>query len=372
MRALACLLTLGLGAVAMSASAQPRAAGVVVDPVVEQEVAETAPILGRLVAATRSVIAARTPGIVEAALVEVGDRVEAGAVLARLDTERLDLDYEIANAAYEQALADLEAAEADVALAEQALDRIAKLRGSGAFSQGAFDDRTSELARARSRSGAFRAAVARAEAQLAVASYDLENAEIRAPFAGAVIERTAQPGAYLTTGAAVATLLDIDDLEIEADIPTEYVDGLRKGLVVSALVGRSALLDATVRAVIPEEAITTRTRPVRFAVDLDGLGDGLATGQSVTLRIPTADARSALTVSKDAVTQSPRGWLVYVAAEGVAQPRVVEIGASAGDRLEVLTGLSEGDYVVVRGNERLRPGQPVDARLADGTQLGEG
>ena len=354
------------------AAAQPRAAGVVVDPVVERRVAETAPILGRLVAATRSVVAARIPGIVRRVAVEPGDRVAAGAVLAELDTDRLELDYDIAQAAYEQAVADLEAAEADVALAEQALDRIAKLRGSGAFSQGAFDDRTSEVARARSRAGAFRAAVARAEAELAVADYELDNAEIRAPFAGAVIERTAQPGAYLPVGAAVATLLDVADLEIEADVPTEYVDGLEPGMVVSATIGRRARLDARVRATIPEEAVTTRTRPVRFEVDLDGMDGALAAGQSVTLRVPTAEARRALTVSKDAVTQSPRGWLVYVAADGVAQPRVIQLGASAGDRLEVLSGLAAGDYVVVRGNERLRPGQPIDARLPNGDQIGEG
>jgi Membrane-fusion protein len=150
------------------------------------------------------------------------------------------------------------------------------------------------------------------------------------------------------------------------------VDGLEKGMVLSAIIGREAVTDATVRAVVPEEAMMTRTRPVRFAVDLNGLTDRLAAGQSVTLRVPAAEAREALTVAKDAVIQSPNGWLVYVAADGVAQPRVIEIGASSGDRLEVLSGLGPGDYVVIRGNERLRPGQPIDARLPNGDQIGEG
>ncbi len=364
-------LTLAVAA-ALPAAAQPRAAGVVVDRVEERQVAETVPILGRLVAATRSVVAARVAGIVDAVPIEVGDRVERGDVLAHIDAERLELEHAIAETAVEQARADLEAAEADVALAQQALDRIARLQGSGAFSQGAFDDRTSELARARSRAGAYRAAVSRAEAQLALAQYDLDYAEIRAPFAGAVIAKSAQPGAYLNAGAAVATLLDVGDLEVEADIPTEFVDGLEKGMVLSAIIGREAVTDATVRAVVPEEAMMTRTRPVRFAVDLNGLTDRLAAGQSVTLRVPAAEAREALTVAKDAVIQSPNGWLVYVAADGVAQPRVIEIGASSGDRLEVLSGLGPGDYVVIRGNERLRPGQPIDARLPNGDQIGEG
>jgi RND family efflux transporter MFP subunit len=364
--------TVSLILAAATAHAQPRAAGVVVDPVTEQQVAETAPILGRLVAATRSVVATRTQGIVDEVFVEAGDRLDAGDVIARLDVERLDLDRSIAVAAVEQARADFHAAEADVALARQALERISKLQGSGAFSQGALDDRQSEFARARSRQGAYAARVASAEAQLSVVDYELANAEIRAPFDGVVIDRAAQPGAYLALGAAVATLLDVGDLEIEADVPTEYIDGLEPGMRLTAMIGRGILLDATMRAVIPEEAVTTRTRPVRFTVDLEPYLDSLASGQSVTLRLPTAEARSALTISKDAVTQSPRGWLVYVAADGVAQPRVVEIGASAGDRLEVLSGVGPGDYVVVRGNERLRPGQPIDARLANGEKLGEG
>ncbi len=180
---------------AVPAAAQPRAAGVVVDPVREEQVAETAPILGRLVAATRSVVATRTQGIVDAVFVEAGDRLKAGDLIARLDVERLEIDRAIAVAAVEQAKADLAAAEADVALARQALERISRLQGSGAFSQGALDDRQSEFARAESRQGAYAARVASAEAQLAVVDYDLANAEIRAPFDGVVIERAAQPGA---------------------------------------------------------------------------------------------------------------------------------------------------------------------------------
>jgi hypothetical protein len=67
--------------------------------------------------------------------------------------------------------------------------------------------------------------------------------------------------------------------------------------------------------------------------------------------------------------QSARGWTVYVAQDGVAQPRQVEIGAPVGDRFEALSGLSEGDWTVVRGNERLRPGQEIDPRTQDGEQV---
>lgn len=357
---------------AAPAAAQQPPASVVVDPVETRVFAETTPIIGRLVAATRSVVAARTPGVVAAVSVDVGERVAAGEPLARIDDTRAVIDRSVAAAAVEQARADLSAAAADVDLAEQALERISRLRGSGAFSQGAYEDRLAERTRAESRRGAAAARVASAEAALAQAEYDLTHAVIRAPFDGVVIDRAAQPGAYLSVGAAVATLLDVDDLEIEADVPTEIVAGLAFGAGVDGVLGVDIPFEATVRAVIPEEAVTTRTRPVRFTVDLNGVVGALAAGQSVTLRLPTAEARPALTVSKDAVSQTPRGWSVFVAADGRAEPRIVDLGRPVGDRFEVIGGLAEGDLVVVRGNERLRPGQPIAARYADGAPAGEG
>jgi RND family efflux transporter MFP subunit len=181
-----------------------------------------------------------------------------------------------------------------------------------------------------------------------------------------VIERHAEPGAYLPLGAPVATLLDVNDLEIEADVPAELVEALSPGLSVAARVGARDVA-ATLRAVVPEEVVSTRTRPARFTLS-DG-AQGAAAGQSVTLMLPTAPPRQALTVAKDALVQSARGWTVYVAQDGVAQPRQVEIGAPVGDRFEALSGLSEGDWTVVRGNERLRPGQEIDPRTQDGEQV---
>jgi RND family efflux transporter MFP subunit len=351
---------------AAPALAQNRPAGVVVDAVVSEVFSETTPILGRIVAATRSVVAARTPGVVSRAPARVGDRVAQGDVLAAIETDRLDIDRATAEAALAMAQADFAAAEADRELAEQALNRISGLRDSSAFSTGAFEDRETEAARAGSRLSAAAARIESARAELARMEYDMTHALTRAPFDGVVIERHAEPGAYLPLGAPVATLLDVNDLEIEADVPAELIEALSPGLSVAARVGARDVA-ATLRAVVPEEVVSTRTRPARFTLS-DG-AQGAAAGQSVTLMLPTAPPRQALTVAKDALVQSARGWTVYVAQDGVAQPRQVEIGAPVGDRFEALSGLSEGDWTVVRGNERLRPGQEIDPRTQDGEQV---
>jgi hypothetical protein len=83
----------------------------------------------------------------------------------------------------------------------------------------------------------------------------------------------------------------------------------------------------------------------------------------VTLDVPIGAEREVVVVQKDALVQARGGWTAFVNEEGKAAPRTVVIGAALGDRFEVLSGLVAGDEVVVRGNERLRPGQviaPID------------
>jgi hypothetical protein len=111
--------------------------------------------------------------------------------------------------------------------------------------------------------------------------------------------------------------------------------------------------------VVPEENPLTRTRAVRFTPLGGMVGIGLAANQSADVLVPISAAAEALTVHKDAVLKRGGQSLVFVVADGAATPRPVQLGEAAGARFVVLEGLSEGDVVVTRGNERLRPGQPV-------------
>lgn len=212
------------------------------------------------------------------------------------------------------------------------------------------------------------AEVSAAEARLTRVDYQLEHAVIRAPFTGVVVERMAQPGQFVSLGQAVAKFLDFDALEIEADVPVELIRSLPKGTDVGARLADGVLTTSRVRAVLPIETVSTRTRPVRFVVDLNELDPQLlAVGKSVTLQIPVSAPREVVTVPKDALVQNSDGeWTVFVVAEEKAQPRTIVLGQAAGERMEVIEGLAAGELVVVRGNERLRPGQAVSATPAGG------
>jgi RND family efflux transporter MFP subunit len=337
--------------------AGPPPAVVGVDPVRSVEVDQTVPVIGRFVTSRTGTVAARVSGAIDEVFVDVGDRVEASDLLARQDARRFRLAISRHKALIAIEVAAVRTAEADVAIKQHQFDRQERLKDSAAYSGARMEDSAAELDRARNELALKKATVVRAEADLEIAKVDLADTEIRAPYGGTVIVRQAQPGAYLSSGSPVVTLLDDTALEVEADVPSVRIAGLTPGRALVARVGADELA-VTVRTIIPNENPTTRTRAVRFRLSGEAPA-GLAQNQTVTIEVPISDSRNALTVHKDAVIQTPVGAIVYAVRDGKAASQPVTLGAAVGSRLEVLSGLVDGDTVVVRGNERLRPGQPV-------------
>jgi RND family efflux transporter MFP subunit len=357
------VLAAGALALADPAAAQRRGGGdraalVAVDAVVSEPLRQTLPVIGRLVARRAGVVAARTHGPVKHVLVEVGDRVEAGQRVAVLEDDRLRSERDLRAAEVAEERAKIATAEAAVALARQELRRLEDLRKSAAFPQARYEDKQQDLIRSESQVTEARARLARAEASFRMADIDVKYATIRAPYPGVISKRHTVPGAYVSVGDPVVTLINDLDLEIEADVPFERVQTLESGTVVAFTLGREAQHLAIVRAVVPEENPLTRTRVVRFTPDFKN-GGTFATNQSVTLMIPVGSGREMVTVHKDAVVRSPGGAVVFVVENGAAKRRRVELGDPTGSRLVVRAGLKPGDRAVVRGNERLSPDQKV-------------
>jgi len=343
-----------------AAGAQDRAAGVLVDSVEMRQIRDTQAVIGRLVATRQSSVASRIAGVINRVTFEIGDRVEEGQTLVEIDRERALLDKRTAEAAVGVAQAEIGVAEAKLKLAQQAFERQESLRTSTAFSRSRYDDLRQEAVQARSE-------LARSEAQLQAAksardrtAYEIEHSVIRAPFTGVVIARLAQPGQYVAQGGVIATLLDVTNLEVEADVPSRIANGLRRGQTVAAQFENGVRKDVVLRSTIPVQNASTQTRPVRFGAQLDDLGaNSIAIGTVVTLDLPVSAPREVVAAPKDALLQNRGSWAVYIVADGKAQMRRVELGQAVGDRIEIKSGLKAGEMVVVRGNERLRPGQAV-------------
>lgn len=346
-------------ATVIGAHAQDGPAAVTIDTVERRSVSETVSIFGQVVATRESDVAMRVAGVVSEIGVYVGTQLDEGDMLAVLDRELLELELRSKRAALAEAEAGVEVAQAGLTLAERGFARVEGLRGTSAFSQGQYDDRESAVAQARGSLAQAQARLMNAQVAADRAAYDLERSVLRAPFSGTVLQVMVDPGEYVQVGAPVARVVNIDDLEIEANVPAEYIQALAPGMELRGVRADGAPLPLTVRAVLPTEFSATRTRPVRLTGDMGALDGRVAVGQTLTLEVPRDVPRDVLLVPKDAVTQARGAWSVFVHEDGKAVPREITLGDSFGDRFEVLSGLAAGDEVVVRGNERLRPMQEI-------------
>ncbi len=351
---------------ASKATKKQRATHVVIDTVRREPLRQTVPILGRFVARQTGPVAARVAGAIGKFRVAVGARVKENDLMATLIKERLIWQHELQKAEVSHFAAQVRTKRREVKLLLQELDRLKSLRRSPAFSQARLDDKAHQVSVAESAMAEADARLLMANADLRLSAISLNNAEIRAPYGGIISKKHVEVGAYVGVGDPVVTIIDDQSMEIEADIPAPRMVALTLNKIVLAELENRTRLKAAVRAIIPEENPRTRTRAVRFTPTFDETNSTIASNQSVTLRIPVGATRNVVTVHKDALLTKKGERLVFVAENGKALIRRVSLGEATGSRFSVIHGLQPGDLVVVRGNERLRPGTPITFRKPSG------
>lgn len=335
----------------------PPTAIVGLDAVIVEPLNQTVSVIGRFVAKQSGDVAARISAPVEEYLVEVGDRVEKGDALAMLVKDTFEWERNRQSAEVLSARAQLQTDRDTLLLLQQELKRLDRLRKSPAFSEARYADKAQEVARAKSQISRAAAQLKAADADLALAELDLNYTKVIAPYPGVITRRHSEAGSYVSEGDPVVTLLDYTNLEIEADVPANRISGLDAGRELNASFVNGQPLRATVRAVIPDENPRTRTQRVRFTPTFINNASSSAANQTVTVRVPVGEVRDVVTVNKDAVLNRRGAQIVIVNEDGKAAFRTVELGEAVGSRFVVLNGLAQGDEVVVRGNERIQPGQ---------------
>jgi RND family efflux transporter MFP subunit len=330
-----------------------------VDEVRVAPLTQSVPVIGRLVANRLGDVAARINGPVDAFKVEVGDRIEGGQVLAVLDATALQARYDLAAGRLREAQAERAVKRAELALAKQDFQRLERLKASAAFNQARYDDSRQQVAITEASVSQADAAIAEAEAELRLAEINLYNAEVRAPYAGVVTQRLTEAGSYVQVGQAVLRMLGDQSLEVEADVPFQNLAGLEPGIQVNLTLDDGTAHTAVVRAILPAENPLTRTRMVRLVPNIAATRRTLAHDQSVTLQVPVGAERQVLSVHKDAVIIRRGQDMAFVVVDGAVEARPITLGEALGNRFEVRNGLAAGDKAVVRGNERLKPGDKV-------------
>ena len=311
---------------------------------------------GRILAAQVADIAFEVGGEIDKVLVEVGDLVEEGDVLAQLDPVRLNIRAS-------EASAQLAEARAVLAAATATRSRIVELVGQGFATEQELDNADAERNTARERVRALERSFERA-------SQDLADATLRAPFAGYVVGRYIDAGAVVQVGQSVVRINQKAELEAEISIPAELARFLEVGDRFP-LTTSDRQAEGIIRGISEDVDRLTRSRKVRLAIEED---PGFVPGTLVRIGLSQERRGTGVWVPKAALQESFRGlWSVYVVVdEGgdqVIRRKDVEI-ISIGDGQVFVTGtLENGDLVVATSPFRFVPGQKVRVQtsLAAGT-----
>ncbi|QDU93013.1 efflux RND transporter periplasmic adaptor subunit [Lignipirellula cremea] len=373
--------------------------------VISRKMASGRSFVGTVLPMRRSVIGSAVDGRVTEFPLRPGDRVSADGTVAQLLTDTLELEITAAEGEMQlrqHALDELQrSGDTDIAAARlastEARNKYAEARRKryeDLYRQGrTVTQEEYELAMAESLEAreAYRGAqaeyksmtegarldqIAQARARVVIADAAinllksrLAKHRLRSPFNGFVTKTYTEVGAWLSRGDPAAEIIEIDEVEIEVGVSEQYIPALRPGM--SAHVRFDGLPDRIfeqkVTSITPQGDVNTRTFPVRIRIqneEVNGL-PLLRPGMFCSVTIAVEAETEVLLVPKDALVLGGRSILVYVAVEDpqtkgyVAKPMTVAIGAGLGQYIQVLGGLSADDLVVVGGNERLRPNQPI-------------
>jgi RND family efflux transporter MFP subunit len=323
----------------------PPPAPVQVASVVEEMVSDQVTLVGTTEAIARSTVAAQVSGSVQNFPVGEGDFVKKGQVLARLRSTNLALRLKAAEATMERV-------RSNSVLAEKELGRYTKLRGSDSIAESKYDE-------AFDRHQSLKQELLRTEAEIELLKDDIRNKTVVAPFAGFVAEEHTQVGEWIDVGGPVVSLLDLGHIRITVDVPERYAMQLSQDSPVRILV--TSLSEDTfsgkISAVLPEGDMNARTFPVR--IELANPNLEIRSGMEATATFSLGTKRKALLVPKDAIVTAGTNRMVYVVADGVAQPVPVQVTGYYDGNVAVEGPLQPGAPAVIRGNERLMPGQPV-------------
>jgi membrane fusion protein (multidrug efflux system) len=300
---------------------------------------------GSFIAFEEATISSETAGTVAEFRVKEGSRVGKGTVLVLLDKTKAELAVKQAEAALAQARANFERAKSE-------LERKEILLADRTISQGTFDT-------FKAQHDAAAAAVDGADSMLALARQRLDDMTVVAPFAGVVKEKKKALGEYARAADALLVLIQVHPLKLQFDVPEKHAARLVVGqdvrTSVSALPGET--FEGKIATIFPALAVQSRT--IRVEAHVPNPKFHLKPGFYASVQVPLSQVPGSLVVPRTAVFRREGTESVFVLRGDRAESVMVQVGGNTGDQVEILSGLSAGDRVIVSGVETLRSGDQV-------------
>ena len=325
------LLTLAAAPVAAQVATPRTAIAVRVEPARTQRVERLLQTIGESVSMEKVDVTTQRAGIIRKLLFHEGEDVARGAPLLEMDSR------------VEQS--DLRSAAAKRELARQTLERTREL--------------TQRALRPLAEQQRDVAALVAAEADYQSAAVALDILTVRAPFAGTITNRLVSAGAFLSPGQTVATLQNLDQVQIHFRLPQRQYDRVRVGQLmrVTAQLGNSREIETQVSRLSP--VLNADTHFARAEAIIGGARDLLEPGSFVRVAVVLSVAEKAVTVPAAAVVQSLTGDYVYTVEGTRARRLSVQIGERRDGFAEIVKGLAADQPVVVEGQFKLEDGSTV-------------
>ncbi len=306
-----------------------------------REMAPSIDVSGTVVSLNDSSIASEIEGVLTW-LAEVGDAIDAGDVIARIDARLIRIEVT-------RARANVARLQSDFQYRQRQLERTEELAEKNSVSATVLDESRAQRDQAQHSLADARAALERANA-------DLERTEIRAAFAGHIVARLASVGEFVNVGEDVVRLVDTYRIEISLPASIALTRYIKPGMRLPVRNG-SIEREHPVRTVVPVGDAVSRMVEVRLSAD----NSDWLVGTPVQVSLPSDAAASTVAVPRDALVERGGQSYVYkVSEDAVAEQVPVRIRSIVGLWVGVTEGISAGDRVIVRGAERLSPGQAVE------------
>lgn len=339
---------------------------------------------GSMQAITETPIFARSEGYVRQRLVDIGDAVRKGQLLAVIEAPELDKQVQQAQAtlaraesATEQSKASLSQTETQLKLAEVTAQRWNTLFNKRVVSRQEVDEKQAAFEARRADFAAARANVSAAESAVAAYRADLQRLmdlkgfqELRAPFGGIITERNTEVGALIRGGASegreLFRLAQNDTLRITVNVPQVNVPAIRVGLAAFVTVAERPDRTFAGKVVRTANALDPATRTLLAEIHVLNAERLLLPGMYARVQLRDSRIAPAVTIPGDTlVVRSDGPQVALVLDGGRIQYQKIALGRDYGDRIEVTAGLRGGESIVINPSDAIREGAVVEARSAE-------